>query len=64
VLIKRGLANTLQGAFDERRQYVMAGGNAKVVLCERGIRTFETASRNTLSTLVLRAAPEKDEPLR
>ncbi len=47
VLIKRGLANTLQELLMSA-EYVMAGGNAKVVLCERGIRTFETASRNTL----------------
>ena len=47
ILIKRGLANTLQELLMSA-EYVMAGGNTKVVLCERGIRTFETASRNTL----------------
>ena len=47
ILIKRGLANTLQ-EFLMSAEYVMAGGNQKVVLCERGIRTFETAVRNTL----------------
>ncbi|MCE5342941.1 MAG: 3-deoxy-7-phosphoheptulonate synthase, partial [Eubacteriales bacterium] len=47
VLIKRGMANTLQELLMSA-EYVMAGGNANVVLCERGIRTFETASRNTL----------------
>ncbi len=47
VLIKRGLANTLQELLMSA-EYVMAGGNEKVILCERGIRTFETATRNTL----------------
>ena len=47
LLIKRGLANTLQELLMSA-EYVMAGGNEKVILCERGIRTFETATRNTL----------------
>ncbi|MBR3873964.1 MAG: 3-deoxy-7-phosphoheptulonate synthase [Clostridia bacterium] len=47
VLIKRGLANTLQELLMSA-EYVMAGGNENVILCERGIRTFETATRNTL----------------
>lgn len=47
ILLKRGLANTLQELLMSA-EYVMAGGNARVVLCERGIRTFETATRNTL----------------
>ena len=47
ILIKRGLANTLQELLISA-EYVMAGGNEKVILCERGIRTFETATRNTL----------------
>jgi 3-deoxy-7-phosphoheptulonate synthase len=47
ILIKRGLANTLQELLMSA-EYVMAGGNASVILCERGIRTFETAARNTL----------------
>ena len=47
ILIKRGLANTLQELLMSA-EYVMAGGNQNVVLCERGIRTFETACRNTL----------------
>ena len=47
VLIKRGLANTLQELLMSA-EYVMAGGNHQVILCERGIRTFETATRNTL----------------
>ena len=47
ILIKRGLANTLQELLMSA-EYVMAGGNENVILCERGIRTFETATRNTL----------------
>ena len=47
VLLKRGLANTLEELLMSA-EYVMAGGNPNVVLCERGIRTFETAARNTL----------------
>jgi len=47
ILIKRGLANTLQELLMSA-EYVMAGGNDQVILCERGIRTFETATRNTL----------------
>ena len=47
VLIKRGLANTLEELL-MAAEYVMSGGNEQVILCERGIRTFETAMRNTL----------------
>ncbi len=47
VLLKRGLANTLEELLMSA-EYVMAGGNRQVILCERGIRTFETATRNTL----------------
>lgn len=47
VLLKRGLANTLQELLMSA-EYVMAGGNSKVILCERGIRTFEPSMRNTL----------------
>jgi len=47
ILIKRGLANTLQELLMSA-EYVMAGGNDQVILCERGIRTFETYTRNTL----------------
>lgn len=47
VLIKRGLANTLKELL-MAAEYVMAGGNDNIILCERGIRTFETATRNTL----------------
>ena len=47
ILIKRGLANTLEELLMSA-EYVMAGGNNNVILCERGIRTFETYTRNTL----------------
>ena len=47
VLLKRGLANTLQELLMSA-EYIMAGGNENIILCERGIRTFETATRNTL----------------
>ena len=47
ILLKRGLANTLQELLMSA-EYIMAGGNTQVILCERGIRTFETYTRNTL----------------
>jgi len=47
ILLKRGLSNTLQELLMSA-EYIMAGGNEQVILCERGIRTFETATRNTL----------------
>ncbi len=47
ILLKRGLANTLQELVMSA-EYIMAGGNENVILCERGIRTFETSMRNTL----------------
>ena len=47
VLLKRGLANTLKELLMST-EYIMAGGNENVILCERGIRTYETYTRNTL----------------
>ena len=47
VLLKRGLANTLKELLMSA-EYIMAEGNENVILCERGIRTFETYTRNTL----------------
>lgn len=47
ILLKRGLANTLEELLMSA-EYIMAGGNERVILCERGIRTFETSTRNTL----------------
>lgn len=47
VLLKRGLSAKIE-EFLLAAEYILAGGNSQVVLCERGIRTFETATRNTL----------------
>jgi 3-deoxy-7-phosphoheptulonate synthase len=47
VLLKRGMSMTIQ-EFLMSAEYVMSEGNQAVILCERGIRTFETATRNTL----------------
>jgi 3-deoxy-7-phosphoheptulonate synthase len=47
ILLKRGFASTLLDLLMSA-EYIMAGGNGKVILCERGIRTFETATRNTM----------------
>ncbi|SDX28384.1 3-deoxy-7-phosphoheptulonate synthase [Eubacterium barkeri] len=47
ILLKRGLSATMK-EFLMAAEYIMAGGNENVILCERGIRTFETATRNTL----------------
>ncbi len=47
ILLKRGLSSTIS-EFLMSAEYIMAGGNENVILCERGIRTFETVTRNTL----------------
>ena len=47
ILLKRGLASTLTELLMSA-EYIMAGGNSSIILCERGIRTFETRTRNTL----------------
>ena len=47
ILLKRGLSNTIEELLMSA-EYIMAGGNDKVILCERGIRTYETYTRNTL----------------
>ena len=47
ILLKRGLANTIKELLMSA-EYIMAGGNENVIFCERGIRTFETYTRNTL----------------
>ena len=47
ILLKRGLAATMEELLMSA-EYIMAGGNENVILCERGIRTFETRTRNTL----------------
>src|SRR6056297_3333821 len=47
ILLKRGMATTIQ-EYLMSAEYILAEGNRRVILCERGIRTFETATRNTL----------------
>lgn len=47
ILLKRGLSSTIE-EFLMSAEYIMAGGNDQVIFCERGIRTFETFTRNTL----------------
>ena len=47
ILLKRGLANTFQELLMSA-EYIMSEGNENIILCERGIRTFETYTRNTL----------------
>ena len=47
ILLKRGLANTIKELL-MAAECIMSGGNENIILCERGIRTFETATRNTL----------------
>lgn len=47
ILLKRGLANTIEELLMSA-EYIMSGGNENIILCERGIRTFETYTRNTL----------------
>ena len=58
ILLKRGLANTLQELLMSA-EYIMAEGDSEVILCERGIRTFETMTRNTLDLSAVPALKEK-----
>ena len=58
ILLKRGLANTIQ-EWLMSAEYIMAGGNDQVILCERGIRTYETATRNTLDLSCIPVLREK-----
>ena len=58
ILLKRGLANTLQELLMSA-EYIMAEGDCQVILCERGIRTFETMTRNTLDLSAVPALKEK-----
>jgi len=52
VLLKRGMSATLEELL-QAAEYILAGGNQRVVLCERGIRTFETSTRNTLDVAAI-----------
>ena len=58
VLLKRGLANTIE-EWIMSAEYIMANGNPNVILCERGIRTFEPYTRNTLDVSVIPIIKEK-----
>ena len=58
ILLKRGLANTVQ-EWLMSAEYIAAGGNENIILCERGIRTFETATRNTLDLSCVPVLKEK-----
>lgn len=55
VLLKRGMSSTLEEWLGAS-EYVTSGGNSRVILCERGIRTFETCTRNTLDLSIVPAA--------
>ncbi len=57
ILLKRGMSATLE-EFLMAAEYIMAGGNRNVILCERGIRTFDTYTRNTLDLSVIPAVKE------
>ncbi len=52
VLLKRGLSATIE-EFLAAAEYILAEGNSQVILCERGIRTYETATRNTLDLSIV-----------
>ena len=52
ILLKRGMSATMRDLL-MAAEYIMAGGNDDVILCERGIRTFETATRNTLDLSII-----------
>ena len=54
ILLKRGLSATYEELLMSA-EYIMAGGNENVILCERGIRTFETYARNTLDVTIVPA---------
>jgi 3-deoxy-7-phosphoheptulonate synthase len=58
VLLKRGLANTLEELLMSA-EYIMSEGNSQVILCERGIRTFETSTRNTLDLTAIPLLKQK-----
>ena len=58
VLLKRGMSSSID-EWLAAAEYVLAGGNERVILCERGIRTFETATRNTLDVSSVVVARER-----
>ena len=58
ILLKRGMSSTIE-EWLMSAEYIMAGGNENVILCERGIRTFEKATRNTLDLSAVPVIKEK-----
>ncbi|GAB5533999.1 MAG: hypothetical protein Rubg2KO_02480 [Rubricoccaceae bacterium] len=58
VLLKRGMSSSID-EWLAAAEYILAGGNERVMLCERGIRTFETATRNTLDLSAVVVARER-----
>ncbi|MCD6152177.1 MAG: 3-deoxy-7-phosphoheptulonate synthase [Deltaproteobacteria bacterium] len=58
VLLKRGMCATID-EFLAAAEYILVAGNSRVILCERGIRTFETATRNTMDLAVVPLVKEK-----
>ncbi len=58
ILLKRGLSSTMEELLMSA-EYIMAGGNEKVILCERGIRTFEKYTRNTMDVSAIALLKEK-----
>lgn len=57
ILLKRGMSATLE-EFLMAAEYIMAGGNSNIILCERGIRTFDNYTRNTLDISIIPAVKE------
>ena len=61
VILKRGMSATIS-EWLMAAEYIAAGGNHKIILCERGIRTFETAYRNVLDVTAVAGAEARDAP--
>jgi len=61
VMLKRGLAATIE-EWLMSAEYILSGGNQQVILCERGIRTFETATRNTMDIGAIPVIKKKEPP--
>ena len=61
ILLKRGLAATLKELLMSA-EYIMAGGNEQIILCERGIRTFDDYTRNTLDLAAVPMLHELNAP--
>jgi hypothetical protein len=61
VLLKRGISATIE-EWLLSAEYILAGGNSDVILCERGIRTFESYTRNTLDISAIPVVQEAEPP--